>query len=54
MKSIKQRKDNERTLSDSITIVTLHGKVENYDDTESPEKIPNLHFSIYGPQNQDV
>lgn len=51
----KQRLDCERTKSDPITIVTLHGKSDNYrDGTESLEKFPNVHFSIYGARNQDV
>lgn len=54
-KIIKHRSDNERT-SNPITVVTLHGKSENFEDTdiESSEKLPNLHFSIYGTCNQDV
>lgn len=50
----KQRLDCERTKSDPITIVTLHGKSDNCDGAESLEKFPNVHFSIYGAHNQDV
>lgn len=51
----KQQLSNERT-SNPITVVTLHGKSEKYEETdmESLEKLPNLHFSIYGTCNQDV
>lgn len=52
-KITKQRLTNERS-SDPVTIVTLHGKSESYEDTESLEKFPNVHFSIYGVHNQDV
>uniref|UniRef100_A0A2S2QFG3 Coiled-coil domain-containing protein n=1 Tax=Sipha flava TaxID=143950 RepID=A0A2S2QFG3_9HEMI len=41
--------------SDPITVVTLHGKSENYgDNMTSSEKLPNVHFSIYGAKNHDV
>lgn len=53
MKLNKQRMHSER-ISDAITIVTLHGKPEKYDDTESLDKRPNVHFSIYGSHNQDM
>lgn len=45
--------ESERT-SDPITVVTLHGKPEKYDGTESLAKLPNVHFSIYGAHNQDL
>lgn len=46
--------DNERP-SDPITIVTLHGKTEKYEDKmESSIKLPNVHFKIYGTHNKDV
>lgn len=48
----RQRLDSER--SDPVTIVTLHGRSEKYDDIEEVEKFPNVHFSIYGAKNQDV
>lgn len=52
-KTTRQRSDGDRT-SESITVVTLHGKSEKHDDIESLEKLPNVHFSIYGAHNQDV
>lgn len=53
-KTNRKRFDSERT-SDPITIVTLHGKSEKYNDsTEPPGKLPNVHFRIYGTHNQDV
>lgn len=52
-KTNKQRLDREH-LIDPITIVTLHGKSGKYDDIESLDKFPNVHFSIYGAHNEDV
>jgi len=40
--------------SDPFTIVTLHGNSEKYAEVESPEKLPNVHLSIYGAHNQDL
>lgn len=51
-KSNKQRIVSER-ISDPITVVTLHGKSEPK-DIQTLEKLPNVHFSIYGAHNQDV
>ncbi|CAI6363504.1 unnamed protein product [Macrosiphum euphorbiae] len=52
-KTNKQRLECQRK-SDPITIVTLHGNSEKYDEIESLEKLPNVHLSIYGAHNQDV
>lgn len=52
-KTTKQRLEGERA-SDSITVVALHGKSEKYDDMESLEKLPNVHFSFYGAHNPDL
>jgi len=45
---------DSKYLSDPVTIVTLQGKSEKYNDIESSDKFPNVHFSIYGVHNQDV
>ncbi|VVC46191.1 Hypothetical protein CINCED_3A007706 [Cinara cedri] len=54
-KTNKKKFDSERT-SDPITIVTLHGKSEKYNGNiiDPSEKLPNVHFRIYGTHNQDV